>query len=423
MDEARLVDAAVAAVWPEVEQQLGFADFAALESAVLIHLRRIESLVDQSGSDVDSAVEELFSAFEPYKAIKRRLIDELEMQALLGERDGTVAGDAGSEARPPLRQLEMPVFFGTDRLQERGSGYGGYRGALSYGGARVRIPDDHRLGDQGKPRNWRLRFAGRRDRESPLEQITPPGDYFDRLAKEVRDVERPEILIFIHGYNVDFISAVYRTARLARDIQFLGVPVLFSWPSRGSVKSYIEDGQNAEVSAQHFGAFLTEILQSTSVDKVHIVAHSMGNRALIHALKDLDLSSLSGDAGRLGEVVFAAPDVDAEFFVQSARHFAGKAGRFTLYVSAKDKALVGSRTLAGYPRAGGGPIVIEGIDTIDASPLKTGIMSHSYFSDNVALLGDLHALIRNGTPPEHRFGLQKRQHINGHSWFFGPQNH
>ena len=40
-------------------------------------------------------------------------------------------------------------------------------------------------------------------------------------------------MIFIHGYNTSFDSAVYRATQIAHDSGYPGTPVLFSWASGG----------------------------------------------------------------------------------------------------------------------------------------------------------------------------------------------
>lgn len=142
----------------------------------------------------------------------------------------------------------------------------------------------------------------------------------------------------------------------------------------------------------------------------------MGNRVVAQGLADLTPTESAG----LGQVVFAAPDVDAAVFTQLASQFLHHADRYTLYASSNDLALRASERLARYPRAGqSGPaiIVIDGIDTIDASHLDTGLMGHSYYGDRTSILADLFALIRNGLEPARRFGLAATE--NGH-WTFLP---
>ena len=71
----------------------------------------------------------------------------------------------------------------------------------------------------------------------------------------------------------------------------------------------------------------------------------------------------------------------------------------TLYVSADDVALKASKTLHGYPRAGDsgdGIVLINGIETIDATGIDTSFLSHSYFADTTSIISDIFDLIKTG---------------------------
>ena len=87
-----------------------------------------------------------------------------------------------------------------------------------------------------------------------------------------------------------------------------------------------------------------------------------------------------------GQVIFAAPDIDRDRFIQLAAKFKGCAARFTLYASSRDVALLASKFVHGYPRAGEAGealLVVDGVDTIDASLVDTSLVGlrHSYFGD------------------------------------------
>ena len=60
-----------------------------------------------------------------------------------------------------------------------------------------------------------------------------------------------QALLFVHGYNVTFESALYRTAQIAFDLEFDGVPFLFSWPSKGDFQSYRADLDRANGCKRH----------------------------------------------------------------------------------------------------------------------------------------------------------------------------
>ena len=50
-----------------------------------------------------------------------------------------------------------------------------------------------------------------------------------------------EVLVFVHGYNTNFSEAVLRVTQFVNDTGFKGVPILFSWASRGNTMDYVYD--------------------------------------------------------------------------------------------------------------------------------------------------------------------------------------
>jgi hypothetical protein len=79
--------------------------------------------------------------------------------------------------------------------------------------------------------------------------------------------------------------------------------------------------------------------------------------------------------------------------------------------------------LARYPRAGSaGPdvVVVDGIDTIDATDLDTGFLRHSYAMEHRSIIADLYALLWHNQPPSERFGMRPAMSPRGPYWIFKP---
>ncbi len=115
----------------------------------------------------------------------------------------------------------------------------------------------------------------------------------------------------------------------------------------------------------------------------------MGTRVLTGALKELILEDPSA-RGKFDEIILAAPDIDAQTFKRDIAPtiLAGEGGT-TLYASSGDDALLASKTFAGYPRAGDtteGVTVVPGMDTIDASAIRTDFVGHSYYADSDSVI-------------------------------------
>ncbi|HEX3531800.1 MAG TPA: alpha/beta hydrolase, partial [Thermoanaerobaculia bacterium] len=78
-------------------------------------------------------------------------------------------------------------------------------------------------------------------------------------------------------------------------------------------------------------------------------------------------------------------------FLGLVPRFAGRAERFTLYGSSRDRALQASRIVHSRPRAGEfGTELIDGIDVIDANDAV---------DTTAAILDHLASLLRQGLPP------------------------
>jgi esterase/lipase superfamily enzyme len=131
----------------------------------------------------------------------------------------------------------------------------------------------------------------------------------------------------------------------------------------------------------------------------------MGNRVVLAALAEL---SRHHEIKQLVELVLAAGDVNKNEFTQNAELIEEAAHGVTLYASSSDRALDLSEGIAQMPRVGKvesqGPIVIEGIDSIDVTALGDDIfaVNHDTYADS-PVVEDIARLIRfNIRPPNVR---------------------
>jgi esterase/lipase superfamily enzyme len=207
--------------------------------------------------------------------------------------------------------------------------------------------------------------------------------------------------VFIHGFNVDFENAARRTAQIHYDLRFEGVPIFFSWPSRANVRHYFSDRNEIEFSRYVIKQFLSDVAFRSDAERIHVIAHSMGADATCRAIAEM------GESGKIfDQIILAAPDIDREVFRrQIAPRLTKTANRTTLYCSKNDLALLLSRNFNDSSRAGdssGGALVIQDVDTVDASNIDTDLLGHSYYGDCLPLLNDVHDLIRASLSPADR---------------------
>jgi esterase/lipase superfamily enzyme len=310
-----------------------------------------------------------------------------------------------------------------DDAANRVNAYGGeFSRDVTYGRCLVTLPVDervHQLGQVERPFSFFI-FQGSEDPDRHVVvqwlEETPEQQFFDSLADSIHGADGG-VLLFVHGYNVEFADAIRRTAQIAHDLKCTAVPVTYSWPSHGELLAYPADQVNADRSAVHLAKFIENLSQRTAARQVYVIAHSMGNRVLSRAALLLPQSRRINVA----QLVLAAPDVDAqEFTDQFAPRLRLLADRITLYASSNDSALKFSERWQTSHRAGETDpiVVVEGIDTIDASLLDTSMSDHSYYGDHRSVLSDIFYTITESKTPDTRFGLRQASGAGGKYWKF-----
>lgn len=304
------------------------------------------------------------------------------------------------------------LHFGTDRLltvnDEGDATFGDVRGEdkVTYGVANVSIPHVHKEGALERPRRG-IRFWSPPD-EDPNKHIVihklTPLELSD-WCRSVK-VQEGEGLLFIHGFNVSFDEAIWRAAQICHDLKFVGLKLCYSWSSRGGVQNYPADESTVEWAQEHLRTFLTEVTTKLRLNRLHIVAHSMGNRALLGVLE-----SWQNQPGTtpISQVVLAAPDIDEGRFKQISRAF-GKYEQVTLYASRADRAILASTKLHKLNRAGNAspPIVIGGLSTVDVTSAGADMfgLGHSYFATSKTVFRDLYYIIKERFTPDRRAGIK-----------------
>jgi pimeloyl-ACP methyl ester carboxylesterase len=219
------------------------------------------------------------------------------------------------------------------------------------------------------------------------------------------------LFIFVHGFNNTFEDAARRAAQMAYDLDFDGTPILYSWPSQGFVAAYAADEAAVGISGRKMADFLETVVSQSGAQRIHVLAHSMGNRALIEAMQTYLAKRAPNERQHIfGQIVFTAPDVDRDYFIDAVDSLRGTAERVTLYASGNDHALHYSQFVHGAPRAGtAGDVIIKlaGLDTIDMSAVPADILGHSYFAANSGAIYDIFRILWRGDPPQQRCGMSK----------------
>jgi esterase/lipase superfamily enzyme len=315
------------------------------------------------------------------------------------------------------------ILTHNDSPNREGIVYGGQRGTFVRGIATVSIPASHQRGIVERPSIYRFEFEEDESQHVVLSQANELGfdEFYQAMDGQLAQASEKDLLLFVHGFNVDFDSAVRRTAQIAHDLEFPGVPVCYSWPSQGTMIGYPIDENNVTWTVSHLREFLVELSRRSGARSIDVIAHSMGNRAVTSAISQISLEHSGESLPMFGEVVLAAPDVDADHFRKElAPRLAMAAQHVTLYASSDDQALAASKHLhGGYPRAGESGenlVVVPDIETIDVSGIDLSLLGHSYYGSSESILRDLHALVRNGLTAHQRDGLISRQIRDATYW-------
>lgn len=331
------------------------------------------------------------------------------------------AADTQSFKKATEQARVQTVWFGTNRRPldpaTPARAFGDERDArLHVGTCEVYVPRSHKFGSLGS--SWFWRVITRTDDRLKLQavRVLADAEFWAGLRAKIQAAPEgdQQALVFIHGYNVSFEEAALRAGQIAEDLRPPGVTAFFSWPSKGSLAGYPADEATIEWSVPFIRDFLVRVARDSGARRVHVIAHSMGNRGLMRALEDIAQDAALRGAVKFGQIILAAPDIDAAVFQQVAAVYPQLSERTTLYASPGDKALEVSKRLHQYPRAGFTPpvTVVPGVDTIEVPQLDLLALGHGYFADFAGVLEDIHHLLRHNTPP----GKRQRPRPAGSHW-------
>lgn len=324
--------------------------------------------------------------------------------------DGIPSAPINKQWTPP--SAVVPVYFVTDRHSENANGkrqftpkrhfhsqcdYGVSRVALSWSAESPEIKGPLWL------MGWRpsSEQIGKSKSESPPiaksrtnELVADKNMFFTQLKAAMDLSPGKQVILFVHGYNNSFESAIETAAEL--EYYFQSPVVAFSWPSQHATDKYTFDECNSEWSLRDFRTLLTDLDSRIGASNVVIVGHSMGNRLLLWGLvaraDRARVTDQDASPPHYKAIVFSSPDVDSGTMRNWAWLVERNSDAKWLFVSHKDIPLRLSRGVHGNKRAGGigklpmvadvdlawnEPDVLFGIQTLDFTNVDQGFMGHS----------------------------------------------
>ncbi|KRE08568.1 hypothetical protein ASE61_03050 [Bosea sp. Root670] len=273
----------------------------------------------------------------------------------------------------------QPVYFSGERGPK-----------LSFARLDITVPRNHKPGElelpDSGPGDPAKHFTATNLQKLDLAPIV--SDVRKELAR--RPASQRDVLVFVHGYNTNFADAAYRFAQIVYDSGFKGVPVLFTWPSRGQLLAYPYDRESAFYSRDFLELNLRAIARDLGPSRMDILAHSMGTLLTLETLRQAAIRGDGTFGGKLRDVMLAAPDVDLDVFKTQMREIRRPV---TVFVSADDRALDFSRRFAGDKKRLGAvsskdtETIAEleklGVRLIDLSEVSSGdSLNHAKFASS-----------------------------------------
>ncbi len=240
----------------------------------------------------------------------------------------------------------VTVFVATtrNRLAADATHFGAGRDLqLTYAEYKILIPPTHKQGQIEWPNGTpdpRQNFV------TVSERLLDETQFRSAIENQRAGKLKPDVNVFVHGYNTNFQEALYRTAQLKGDSQSDAVQVLFAWPSEASVTGYVADKDAVTFSRDRLVDVLTMFGRDPHLGNVVVTAHSMGCWLTVEALRQLRLTGKNDVIRRL-RVILAAPDIDVDVFLAQIAVIGPLDPPMAVLVSKDDVALSVSEFISG----------------------------------------------------------------------------
>jgi len=303
-----------------------------------------------------------------------------------------------------------------DRDPRPGTYFGGERSqSVSYATITVAVPPTHVPGKI----EWPSRAPGNPTTDFVVRDaayLASEKDFVKSLNAQLamRPPGRRKVFVFIHGYNTMFAEGLYRFTQIVDDANAPGVPVLFTWASRGHLTDYVYDTNSATAARDELEHTLRLVFASNA-EEINILAHSMGNWVTVEALRQIKISAKLPPISKLGAVVLAAPDIDIDVFKSEMARLGNQRKPFFIIVSHDDKALRFSDFIAGGKQRLGAytndaELTALGAVVIDMTNIKADDPSnHAKFAQLAEIAPEMREVLERGVATQEESDTAKGQ--------------
>lgn len=333
---------------------------------------------------------------------------------------------------------QVKVYFGTDRQArfkldqslKKFTAKLAPLGRVRYGTVEVSIsPDEERAFWHHRLVSWATLGGGGSQNYLISGPVTlmEKGAFLESLRTTLKPQSGNAVLLFVHGYSVDFEEGIKRAAQLSYDLEISEGATLFSWPANRNPKDSDKNRQMLARVETDLASFYADIASRSDIEKIHIVAHGIGASLVVNMVGKLGQSGNDAALVKLGEVVLAAPDMDEKQLTKFISSYGTLAAQTNVYATSNDDVLNLTKTFRSYRPAGllspGGRdiIKISSANMIDASAIATSFFSTGRDRGDEVLMADITAVLHNELAPSARCGLSSNNRARS-TWKLDPQN-
>lgn len=280
------------------------------------------------------------------------------------------------------------------------------------------------------------------DKDQSLLTISDSGKiFFDRINSILETMADKDITIYVHGANCNFYRATSQGAQYFHYTGHNSIVLTFSWPSAENILKYKTDVLHAEKTVPAFARLIELLALHSSAKNINIIAYSAGAQVAAPGLVYLREKYSEEEADvlknrfRIGEVYFAAPDIQAESFAYRFLRFRDIVQRTTVSSNTNDSVLRLSALQTGKSRLGrpdfkditeeefqifSSSSKTETFDILDiggSTSLQVG-GSHDFWYTHSWVSTDLLLLLLLNYPPEKRALVRSQGKNGGEVWHF-----
>ena len=184
------------------------------------------------------------------------------------------------------------------------------------------------------------------DSEGPIDELPPEARlFFEKLNQALERSLDKDLILYVHGANNTFYRSSAQAAQFHHFTGRNSVVLFYAWPSAASLLRYAVDVNNARRTVPVFARLLELLGRHSTARNIDILAYSAGAQVLSPALAKLrqkygteDIEQLK-ERLRLGEIYFAAPDLDFRVFLENLAIYIDLPNHVTLALNPDDSVL------------------------------------------------------------------------------------